>query len=195
MPIVRLPSLEDLCIFDIKFLLSSRLLSCWLFLTLWPRSLNFPIFNAGNALPDSSSCSTTAQCCEAPFVGMCCLHCSWTSVSCLVPILYFEPCNCPALEITGYSPQNAWSQLAKFMQTPWFVVNQSSIIIQPLWRTAEVSPLWADAWLLWISELLSKSANSAFTLRVDAEWRMPIYLCHIWRPCRLYKPPSGCSAC
>lgn len=48
-PIVRLPSLEDLCIFDIKFLLSSRLLSCWLFLTCRPRSPNFPIFNAGPA--------------------------------------------------------------------------------------------------------------------------------------------------
>lgn len=46
-----LPSAEDLCIFDIKFLLSSRLLSCWLFLTRRPRSPNFPIFNAGRAPP------------------------------------------------------------------------------------------------------------------------------------------------
>lgn len=50
-PIMLLPSAEDLCIFDIKFLLSSRLLSCWLFLTRRPRSPNFPIFNAGRAHP------------------------------------------------------------------------------------------------------------------------------------------------
>lgn len=50
-PIMLLPSAEDLCIFDIKFLLSSRLLSCWLFLTRRPRSPNFPIFNAERAHP------------------------------------------------------------------------------------------------------------------------------------------------
>lgn len=119
-PIMLLPSAEDLCIFDIKFLLSSRLLSCWLFLTRRPRSPNFPIFNAGHAHPPppDSFRSAATKFCGTSFVGMCCLHCSWTSVCCPVPILYFEahwtmfPSNNVLLFTNWVAPVHSGSDLA-----------------------------------------------------------------------------------
>lgn len=74
----RCPHPEDLCIFDTKFLLSSTLLSCWLFLTCWPSAQTFPYLNRDLSFPTLWLFCLVAQC-TPPFAAMCCLLCSWTS--------------------------------------------------------------------------------------------------------------------
>lgn len=186
-PIMLLPSAEDLCIFDIKFLLSSRLLSCWLFLTRRPRSPNFPIFNAGHAHPPppDSFRSAATKFCGTSFVGMCCLHCSWTSVCCPVPILYFEahwtmfPSNNALLFTNWVAPVHSGSDLADgcldIVGWGWGVLPSTtwSLSCEKLTTTC-------------VSVRFGYISHSALT-RSDGG----PYLRHIWRPCRLDKPPSA----
>ena len=211
---MRLPSLEDLCIFDIKFLLSSRLLSCWLFLTPRPRSPNFPIFNAGPSSllspppPLSFSCPTAAECSVAPFVGMCCLHCSWTSVRCLSPSCTLNPAESstpppPPLENNDPLCTNPWSPRTQTLADSLICWKpegcRGSSASRSLWWIMKCSfnALWTPR--LPTQASLGPCASVTFCkpyqCSVDAQWRMPIYLFHIWRPCRLYKPPSGGPAC
>lgn len=77
-----LPSAEDLCIFDIKFLLSSRLLSCWLFLTRRPRSPNFPIFNAGRAHPPPQTSFAPPQLHSVGRLLLACAVCTVLELQC-----------------------------------------------------------------------------------------------------------------
>lgn len=81
-PIMLPPSAEDLCIFDIKFLLSSRLLSCWLFLTRRPRSPNFPIFNAGRAHPRPQTSFAPPQLNSVGLLLLACAVCTVLELQC-----------------------------------------------------------------------------------------------------------------
>lgn len=111
-PIMLLPSAEDLCIFDIKFLLSSRLLSCWLFLTRRPRSPNFPIFNAGRAHPRPQTPVAPPQLNSVGLLLLACAVCTVLELQCaaLSPSCTLKPTEQRFPLITSYCSQTEWLQ-------------------------------------------------------------------------------------
>lgn len=174
-----LPSLEDLCIFDIKFLLSSRLLSCLLFLTRWPRSPNFPIFNTGPSPPQLLLLHRSWMLC-----GSFCWHVlfalflNFSALPCPHPVLWTLRDNIPPEKnALLFSSRGFKSLHCYIILGHWLSGHHILVIICSLMPPK----------LHVISARLSQSAF----MQCWRSWRMPIYLFHIWRPCPLYKPPSA----
>lgn len=200
-PIMRLPSLEDLCIFDIKFFLSSRLLCCWLFLTRRPCSPNFPIFNREPA-------ASPPQPLLLHHSWMLCGFFCWHVLFALFLNFSALPCPHPVL----------WTLRNNLSQT-YRVSSLGCCRLPRLWETRSAAHgysiiIWSAWWTVgsW-EEMFSwmspdpRGSNPHYTIFTsvtfrkphpscaDAGWRTSMYLWHIRGPCCLDKLPSGCPAC
>lgn len=182
-----LPSAEDLCIFDIKFLLSSRLLSCWLFLTRRPRSPNFPIFNAGRAHPRPQTSFAPPQLNSVGRLLLACavctvleLQCAGLSPSCtLKPTEQCSPLNNVLLFTTPSGSGSLWQRTCALD-----IIIQSSGDLPS--SVCSLNCAYFCTAIICVSIGLGRIFHSALTRNGGGP-----NLRHIWRPCRPDKPPSA----
>lgn len=182
-----LPSAEDLCIFDIKFLLSSRLLSCWLFLTRRPRSPNFPIFNAGRAHPRPQTSFAPPQLNSVGLLLLACavctvleLQCAALSPSCtLKPTEQCSPLKNVLLFTNWVAPVHSGSGLAHGRLD--IIFNQSGGFLSS--STSPLNCAYFNTTIICVPVVVRHSL--ALTRNGGP------YLRHIWRPCGPDKPPSA----
>lgn len=168
-PIMLLPSAEDLCIFDIKFLLSSRLLSCWLFLTRWPRSPNFPIFNAGRAHPRPQiSLAPPLLNSVGPLLLACAvctvleLQCAALSPSCtLKPTEQCSPLNNVLLFTNRVAPVHSGS---------WLADGFLNVIFSPM-EALQITACSLNVWEFYRILFEFQSDSDASFIIVDAQWQ------------------------
>lgn len=181
---MRLPSLEDLCIFDIKFLLSSRLLSCWLFLTCRPRSPNFPIFNAGLAAstPPPPTSAAPPQLNAVWLLLLACavctvleLQCAALSPSCtLNPEEQYSLVNYALLFINSVPAPCFRRRLRNFKCLSEHHVSVSVMNYQLVLSVLQAVAFHINTSRSSLEFCASVTVCKLHSCSVDAQWRMPI---------------------